>query len=191
VEKKAVCAGYAKAFQYITNRLGIECEYVRGRCKSGEWHAWNIIKLEGDYYYVDATWDDHTNTDERKSGPAYVSYDYFCITTEELLRSRNIQNAEQYPACEQMKCNYFVRSKLYFETYDAARLQKLILAGLKAEKKHFSFKAKNAALLQLMCDRLFTQQGLADILRGSEMKKSVSYGHYVNEETNVLHIVIE
>lgn len=192
VEKKAVCAGYAKAFQYITNRLGIECAYVRGCCNSGEWHAWNIIKLEGDYYYVDATWDDHTNTDERKNGPAYVSYDYFCITTEELRRSRNIQKAEQYPECNQRKCNYFVRSKLYFEAYDAARVQKLILAGLKAGKNHFCFKAKDAQVLQLMRERLITQQGLADILRSSEVdKKGISYGHYVNEEVNVLHIVIE
>lgn len=191
-EKKAVCAGYAKAFQYITNRLGIECAYVRGRCKDGEWHAWNIIKLEGDYYYVDATWDDHTNTDERKNGPDYVSYDYFCITTEELQRSRSIQKAEQYPACTQLKCNYFVRSNLYFEAYDAARVQKLIETGLQAGKKHLSFKAKNPEMLQLMRNRLITQRGLADILRSSELsKKNISYSHYVNEEVNVLHIVFE
>ena len=192
VEKKAVCAGYAKAFQYITNRLGMECTYVRGPCHDGEWHAWNIIKLEGDYYYVDATWDDHTNTDERKNGRSEVSYDYFCITTQELLKSRNIQKMEQYPECTARKCNYFVRSNLYFEAYDAARLQKSIQSGLKAGVKHFSFKAKDAALMQLIYTRLMKERGFMDILNSSELaKKGYDIYHYFNEEVNVVHIIIE
>ncbi len=191
-EKKAVCAGYAKAFQYITNRLGIECAYVRGCCTGGEWHAWNIIKLEGDYYYVDATWDDHTNTDERKNGRSEVSYDYFCITTAELLKSRSIQKAEQYPQCTETKCNYFLRNKLYFEVYDAARLQKIILSGLKAGKKHFSFKAKDAAVMKLIYTRLIEERGILDILNSGQLdKRDYSYGHYFNEEVNVVHIIIE
>lgn len=193
VEKKAVCAGYAKAFQYIANRLGIECSYVVGRCRNGELHAWNIIKLEGEYYYVDVTWGDQTNTDQKQSGRSDVSYDYFCITTEELLRSRNIQNAEQFPECKATNCNYFHRSKLYFETYDAARLQSIILSGLKAGKKHFSFKAKDTSVMNLIKNRLISQRQLLDIFRRAEEEGATvrSYGSYVNEELNVLHIIVE
>lgn len=193
VEKKAVCAGYAKAFQYITNRLGIECTYVRGRCHSGEMHAWNLIKLEGEYYYIDVTWGDQTDTDQKKSGRADVSYDYFCITTEELLRTRNIQNAEQFPDCKATSCNYFHRNKLYFETYDAARLQKAILSGLKAGKKHFSFKAKDVSVMNLMKNRLISQRQLVDIFRRAEEEGATvrNYSSYVDEELNVLHIIVE
>ena len=53
---KSVCAGYARAFQLIMQRLNIPTYYVLGFAK--EDHAWNIIKLNGEYYNVDLTWDD-------------------------------------------------------------------------------------------------------------------------------------
>ena len=40
---KTVCAGYARAFQYLMQKLGIPCYYCTGF--AGENHAWNIIKL--------------------------------------------------------------------------------------------------------------------------------------------------
>lgn len=63
--KKRKCAGYARAFQYILQKLSIPCYYCTGH--AGEEHAWNIVALEEDYYNVDVTWDD---TDQ-------ISYDYF------------------------------------------------------------------------------------------------------------------
>ena len=65
VNGSTVCAGYARAFQYLMQQLGIPCYYCTGY--AGESHAWDIVKLDNDYYNVDVTWDD---TD---SG----NYDYF------------------------------------------------------------------------------------------------------------------
>ncbi len=56
VLNKTVCAGYARSFSYIMTRLGIPCYLCTGY--AGEPHGWNIIKLDGDYYNVDVTWDD-------------------------------------------------------------------------------------------------------------------------------------
>ena len=56
VNGKTVCAGYARAYQYLLQQLGIPCYYCTGL--SGENHAWNIVNLYGDYYNVDTTWDD-------------------------------------------------------------------------------------------------------------------------------------
>lgn len=56
VNGESVCAGYAKAFQYIMQQLGIPCYYCTGT--AGEDHAWNIVKLGNTYYNVDVTWDD-------------------------------------------------------------------------------------------------------------------------------------
>lgn len=65
VNGKTVCAGYARAFQYILQTLEIPCYYCTGY--AGESHAWNIVCLDDGYYNVDATWDD----------AAEGSYDYF------------------------------------------------------------------------------------------------------------------
>lgn len=56
VEGKGVCAGYAFALQYLLMRAGIQSYYVVGY--AGENHAWNLAKIDGKWYYVDATWDD-------------------------------------------------------------------------------------------------------------------------------------
>ncbi len=56
VKGQSVCAGYARAFQYLMQQLGIPCYYCTGY--AGEDHAWNIVKLDGRYVNVDVTWDD-------------------------------------------------------------------------------------------------------------------------------------
>lgn len=65
VNGKSVCAGYARAYQYLLQQMGIPCYYCTGY--SGQDHAWNIVKLSDGYYNVDVTWDDTV--------PA--TYDYF------------------------------------------------------------------------------------------------------------------
>lgn len=75
VNGKAVCAGYAKAYQLVMCSLGIECVYVTGDTPPGL-HAWNRIKLDGEWYYIDVTWDD--------AGSNGLRYDYFCITTAQI-----------------------------------------------------------------------------------------------------------
>ena len=62
VSKKCVCEGYAKAFQYLMNEVGIENTIVIGTGNNSknqtENHAWNYVKLNGQWYAVDVTWDD-------------------------------------------------------------------------------------------------------------------------------------
>ena len=71
VDGKAVCAGYARAFQLVMMELGIPTYYCAGK---SEGHAWNIIKLDGGYYNVDVTWNDRN----------FASHFYFNRTDEEV-----------------------------------------------------------------------------------------------------------
>ena len=60
VEKKAVCQGYAEAFQLLMSLAGIDYKTVSGstRRQGDENHSWNLVKLPGeDYCHVDVTWD--------------------------------------------------------------------------------------------------------------------------------------
>ncbi|MBQ7920880.1 MAG: hypothetical protein IJ324_13180 [Lachnospiraceae bacterium] len=88
VNKETVCAGYARAFQYLMQQLGIPCYYCTGY--SGVNHAWNIVYLYGDYYNVDVTWDD--------TDPA--TYDYFNRTDGDLTKTHQRKNLSvNLPAC--------------------------------------------------------------------------------------------
>lgn len=88
VEGKAVCAGYAFAFQYLLMRNGIESYYVVGTAgvdKAGKpvGHAWNIAKISGVWYYVDPTWND--SDDEYAPYHAYFNLDTDLLTRDHVL----------------------------------------------------------------------------------------------------------
>lgn len=88
VNGQSVCAGYARAFQYVMQQLGIPSYYCTGY--AGMDHAWNIVLLEGDYYNVDATWNDtEPNT-----------LDYFNKTDTDFASTHVRQELSVYlPAC--------------------------------------------------------------------------------------------
>ena len=54
MDGNAVCAGYTLAYSYLMHELGIECEYVSS---AGMQHAWNKVKINGNWYNVDITYD--------------------------------------------------------------------------------------------------------------------------------------
>lgn len=63
VEGKAVCEGYAEAFQVLLHRVGIRSYLVTGASinpstNAPEGHEWNAVEIDGNFYYVDVTWDD-------------------------------------------------------------------------------------------------------------------------------------
>lgn len=59
---KSVCEGYAKAFKYMMDFCGVETVFVFGSGNNSqgqiESHAWNYVKINGNWYAVDVTWDD-------------------------------------------------------------------------------------------------------------------------------------
>ena len=57
VNKTAVCNGYAMLVSRMLTQAGISCRFVTGTNLKGCAHAWNIVGIDGIYYYVDATWD--------------------------------------------------------------------------------------------------------------------------------------
>lgn len=80
----AVCEGYAKAFQLLLNAAGIENIYAVGNA-NGVGHAWNMVKIENEWYYVDLTWND---TGDRKS------YRYFNVDDSVFLKNHTTFGSE-------------------------------------------------------------------------------------------------
>lgn len=78
VSGSTVCAGYARAFQYCCQQLGLTCYYVTGTASGGD-HAWNIISISDNFYNVDLTWDDSIS--ESYSSNVYT---YFNLTDDEI-----------------------------------------------------------------------------------------------------------
>ncbi len=82
----AVCEGYAEAYQVLLREVGIMSYVVRGTgitSKGEERHAWNLVRLDGKFYYSDLTWDDESVSGMSESEkPVFYAYfnvpeDYF------------------------------------------------------------------------------------------------------------------
>jgi len=149
VEGEAVCSGYSSAFQHIMNKLCIECKRVSGTGMNGESHQWNIVKIDGENYYIDVTWDDPVTDDGRDN----LVYDYFLITTEELLLTHEIDADELVPLCTADEYNYFVYNGLYVGEYSFRAVERIIedhsrerSVSLKFESDDELMKAQNELL---------------------------------------------
>ena len=170
VQKKAVCAGYARATQYLLNLKGIECVYVGNGS-----HAWNLVKLEQDYYYLDTTWGDGTNTQVDKNDINEINYDAFCITTQEVLKldSHELNTRFTFPECTATKCNYYRREGLFFETFDYERIQELVCMTLERHKKEVSFKFANDAIFDEALKALVSEGKFRASLQNASMQTKV------------------
>eukprot|EP00833_Pecoramyces_ruminatium_P000661 jgi/Orpsp1_1/1174693/evm.model.c7180000051003.1 len=70
VENRCVCEGYAEAFQYLAQQVGVDCIIARSNT-----HEWNLVKMGSSWYEVDVTWDDPGNS------PSGYGYDQSIQTT--------------------------------------------------------------------------------------------------------------
>lgn len=101
VNQVTVCAGYAHAFQYMMQKMGIPCAYVVGFAMGGR-HAWNILELDGEHYAMDVTWDDPLGA---KPGRFY--YNYFNITDAEIEADHLRESLSALlPVAEGTACNF-------------------------------------------------------------------------------------
>ncbi len=118
VNQNAVCMGYTAAFQLLLSYVGIRSITIDGS-DTDTGHIWNAVKLGGDWYHTDVTWDDINDIS---------MYDYFNVTTKQLTKTHSIvpmmteYNDDELfesdgtvkscnliiPKCDSLRYNYYV-----------------------------------------------------------------------------------
>jgi hypothetical protein len=119
----AVCEGYAKAAKLLLDGAGIENTIVIGDSK-GVSHAWNLVKIQGEYYHLDTTWDDPILED----GGETLKYTYFNLTDNEIRKDHQWETSD-YPAAQGTRFNYYVYNDLVVDTAEELVVQMVSLAG--------------------------------------------------------------
>ena len=88
VNRTAVCLGYAATFQLLMDMTGVECVTVVGADDSSRAdHGWNMVRLNGNWYCVDPTWD--ANYREYYGYPWGLrdNWRFFNVTSDEMAAS--------------------------------------------------------------------------------------------------------
>ncbi|MBR3760096.1 MAG: hypothetical protein IKK47_03780 [Ruminococcus sp.] len=113
VQKEANCEGYAKAFNLLAARMGLESVLVTGKTDEGENHAWNQVKIDGEWYNLDVTWDD---TDVEND----IRRIYF-LCDDNFFGKTHFPDEEYVGAydCEDAGKNYYIKNGLYADSEQA------------------------------------------------------------------------
>lgn len=146
VNGASVCAGYAKANQYLLNQLGIYCTYVTGTAQNEEGtdaHAWNIVRCNEKYYYVDVTWADPVIEGEQVIDSAIV-YDYLCCSEKELFKTHTPDAGYTYLVCDSEDLNYYRMHQMYYEMADEQTMLQAMTASIDQEEAMTIFKFADA-----------------------------------------------
>jgi len=98
---KSVCLGYTRTFQLFMDILEIECLTIHSTAYGGEEHAWNMIKIDGDWYHIDLTWDDPIpDTGDN------INHKFFNVTTLYMKFTLHEWDTSKFPKATSKKYNY-------------------------------------------------------------------------------------
>lgn len=127
----AVCQGYSETTKFLCNLAGIECEIVIGTADNID-HAWNVIKLDNEWYMLDTTFDDPIFFDKDNNRVEMLSHDYFNVTNE-ILSEDHTWDEANYPIAQNLDYHYYNMNEQLVTSYDDFKgyVAKQILNGNK------------------------------------------------------------
>lgn len=194
VEKKAVCEGYSRAFQLLCNRLGVDCISISG-FGDGESHSWNNVKLDGEWYEVDVTWND---TDGDMEFPIY---DYFNLPSDKFSESHSTsplysevslseyENSQYYhnvfaPVCTGTKYYYYSYSCVTVDDInDSEEVTNAIAQAAKDGEEYFDFVIDESLDFDTTADQIIYNGYLAEWIANANLANW--YNPNLNEEALV------
>ena len=77
-----VCQAYSLLNQKLLEAMGINSQYVVGTAINEGEHAWNMVECDSNWYHVDTTWDDCTET-----------YDYYMVDSNQMANTHSWDSA--------------------------------------------------------------------------------------------------
>ncbi|MBN3375808.1 protease [Clostridium botulinum] len=199
VDHIGVCESYAKAMSLLLEEVGIECKYVTGVSvhdgKAGGGHAWNMVKLDNEWYNLDATWDDPVSdrngaesVNKNTNSMATVNHTYFNIPDSIFNKDHKRGNFEQnYPACTATKYSY---NNMDVDEYTAdGKLIKKVTTKDELDAEILkALKEKNSALSLRIKGFKMTQKELSSELEKVANNNSVGALKWVTSSPDEYHV---
>ncbi len=131
VDGAAVCQGYAFAYRYLLDEIGIENYYCNSEKLN---HMWNIVYIDDTPYHVDVTWDDYPWDNGERGAVGKVMHDNFLRSSEGIYSTEHY--AEDYDTTpnDTKYDNYFwqksetafqfINNELYYIDNTSAKLKR-------------------------------------------------------------------
>ncbi len=187
VEGVCVCLGYANAYAYLLERLGVSCDVITGT-GDGESHAWNHVVLNGLDYYTDVTWDDVDQYSA--SGEEYILYHWFNLTLEDMENRHTAEEGTALPQADTTDYNYFTVENAWLWQYSTGGVKEALAGQLENGTGLLTLRCRSQECYQEMISGLIDQQEIYTVLRELGYEQSqVSY--FQEDSLYILTIVVE
>lgn len=197
VNGEAACEGYSKAAKLLFDKVGTESAVVSGISDNTQDpegpHMWNAVKINGDFYYLDCTWDDPVND----SGEEMVMYAYFNLN-DEMIASTHRDFSYDF-GCTATKENYYIKMGSFFESYDRSdekKLSRIIANELNNGGNVIQLRFGSNAAYKEAVSELIDSGRLYNVLRNVKDKTKVKFStgsisYYKDSGQFLLTFVIE
>lgn len=143
MKNKCVCEGFAKAFKFLCDKIGLECWVVSGKGSSSIGagpHAWNIVRINGYYHHVDVTWDN-----QYSDSSAVSNYGYMNLSDDEIAKDHT-WNRKHYPECPSSPYNYFRVNNALIDS--KAQLESMLYNSFQMEEEFIMFRVVRGSILE-------------------------------------------
>ena len=137
ISHQTVSSGYVREIQYLLTRAGVFCTFIEGDIPVDEdgntgLHAWNLVMIDGEYYYLDATEGDpyFVQAEEQIGLVREADYSYMCLTSEDLMRM-GYMPSEQYviPETYSRTWDYYVVNGCYYDHFDYDEIYSIVMSA--------------------------------------------------------------
>lgn len=193
------CEGYSKTIKWLCDMAGIENTVADGK-SSGISHSWNKVRCGGQWYNLDATWDDPVVSSEKIRKEAYVRYDYFLIPDSDIMGRTHFRDEGDYvldvPECTATSEGYFWKEKLCASDWSSckAMLRRASVSAVSegranAEVRFSSAEAYSDAVSRLFGGgEIFSIISYADSQAGGNVISSSVYSRSTNDDLMIINI---
>lgn len=170
VNHASVCQGYAKTMQYLLNQLQVPCTIVIGTARGSTAaqdapHAWNLVNIDDQFYYLDATWGDASYAGQvNDSDCPDVRYEFLNITTAEMLIHHTPEEIVPLPNCSAKKASYYFREGAYFFSCDEEQAKALAKNCFSSGEREISLKCENQKIYEELKEKLVDGKLLLETL---------------------------
>ncbi len=138
-KQRALCEGYAKTFQFLCGRLGVDSIYVTGISKE-QGHAWNYVKVENSWYAVDVTWCDPQGKSEQKS------YAYCLVDSDTISAGHAPDVPYELPNCTGGRYNYYIYNGYELAVFSTEILSSMLLKAYESGQGFVEFHCSSRSV---------------------------------------------
>lgn len=182
LKRKCVCDGFSKLYKLILDELGIENYLIYGKgfvhtLSDSEEHAWNLVKIDNDFYHVDVTYDATLSMHD------YIRYDYFLID-DTLISMDHYWNRSIIPKANNNK--FFIYNQDKYVVSSRAELGQKIYERIR--EKCYDFVLKLPQNLDTNLIQKIVLEYTLEVMNAKRMDGEVSVN--VNPTQNIIYVRI-